>query len=290
MTFGWNDSQQRQIKLWDTRKMTSAYSTVVLDQSSAAFMPLYDEDTNLLFFGSKGENNVKCYELMDEGLTFSFEVGTADSVKGLCMMPKWCLDVKRCEFDRLYQLTYQSLLTIDMTLPRRQGGVEFQADVFPPTFASHPSLTAEKFFSGGDANPREYNLEALFEGNPPQLCESVKSVVIPPLAQELEKNHTLGVAQRSSEVPQIIPLKKNTFECSSSESGDDAALQDVHTAPKHVDPLSDMTGRDVIQKETRMREMARKLRIFHQEIAALRKALEEKEVEMLKVLEELQDI
>jgi coronin-1B/1C/6 len=289
MTFGWNDSQQRQIKLWDTRKLTSAFDTLVLDQSSAAFMPLYDEDTNLLFLGSKGENNVKCFELMDEGLTFSFEVGTADAIKGLCVMPKWCLDVKRCEFDRLYQLTYHTLLPIDMVLPRRQGALEFQSDIFPPTFANQHALTSDSFFKGSDANPREYSLRPLFDGNPPQLCDSAKVVVLPP-KKELEGKDIDSASPRNSDVSASTPSKKNRFESSSSGSGDGGDLNDSSEAVKHVDPLSDMAQREVVCKETRMREMARRLHKYHEEIAALRKALEKKEAEMLKVLEEFQDI
>ncbi|KPA83879.1 coronin (CRN12) [Leptomonas pyrrhocoris] len=290
MTFGWNDSQQRQIKLWDTRKMTSASQTVVLDQSSAAFMPVFDEDINLLFLGSKGENNVKCFELMDDGLTFSFEVGTADSVKGLCMMPKWCLDVRRCEFDQLYQLTYHSLLTIDIVLPRKQANLEFQSDVFPPTFADQPAMTSEEFFNGEDAAPREYNLGALFDGKSPQPCEYVKKAAPLLPTKSMGDKHTVVPVHRKNEAFTAAQQKKNTFESSSSEVGDDTMQYDEVGAPRYVDPLSDMTQREIVHKETRMKEMVRKLCKFHEEIAALRKALAEKEAEMLGVLEEIQDL
>lgn len=295
MTFGWNDSQQRQVKLWDSRKLCTAYDTIVLDQSSAAFLPLYDEDTSLLFLGSKGENNVKCFELMADGLTVSFEVGTADAVKGLCMMPKWCLDVKRCEFDRLYQLTYNSLLTIDMVLPRRQGALEFQSDVFPSTFANRPAQASDAFFAGKAADPLEYSLEPLFEGKAPHLCSGAKKAgekTSPKAAKEKitdtavqSQNHAATIAVAAP------PVKKNMFNSSSSsESGDDDTTQGKSAMVKHVDPLSDMTQREITHKESRMKEVARKLRKYHEEIAALRKALEEKEAEMLKVLEEIQDI
>ncbi|KPI82824.1 putative coronin [Leptomonas seymouri] len=287
-TFGWNDSQQRQIKLWDTRKLTSAYNTVVLDQSSAAFMPVYDEDANILFFGSKGENSVKCFELMEDGLTFSFEVNTADSVKGLCMMPKWSLDVRRCELDRLYQLTYHSLLTIDIVLPRKQAALEFQSDVFPPTFADQPALTSVDFFNGENEVPREYNLKPLFDGKPPQLCEDAKDAALFPPAKDVDNEHVAIAAPCSDEAPTVIQ-QKGALDSSSSGSGH-VKSHDQGMLARHVDPLSDMEQREIIPKEARMKEMAKKLRKYHQEIAALRKALAEKEAEMLGALEEFQDL
>lgn len=290
ITFGWNDSQQRQMKLWDTRNMTAAYNVTVLDQSSAAFMPLYDEDTNLLFFGSKGESNIKCYELMEEGLTFSFEVGTADPVKGLCMLPKWCLDVKRCEVDRLYQLTYNSLLTIDIVLPRKQAGQEFQSDVFPPTFAKQPALTPQRFFGGEDAAPKECSLAPLFEGSAPRLSESTQKEVASQPAKKEEAEKTTAVNAHVDRAPKPVLPKKNTFDSSSSETGEDVKQPEDAAPAKHVDPLSDMTRREIVHKESRMKEMAQKLRACHHEIAALRKALHDKEAEMLKVLEELQEL
>lgn len=290
MSFGWNDSQQRQIKLWDTRKMTSAYSTVVLDQSSAAFMPVYDEDTRLLFLGSKGENNVKCFELMEDDLTFSFEVSTADPVKGLCVLPKWCVDVKRCEFDRLYQLTYHSLLTIDMVLPRKQSGIEFQSDVFPPTFADKPALNSLNFFAGDDAAPQEYDLEPLFDGDAPQLYEDARKVAaLSPAKSDGVSKPTAG-APHGEDAAKASQSKKNMFDSSSSDGCDGADSVEAVESSKHVDPLSDMTQREVVLKETRFKEMAHKLRTYHREIAALRKALQEKEAEMLDVLQELQDL
>lgn len=288
MTFGWNDSQQRQIKVWDVRKMTSVCETVVLDQSSAAFVPLYDEDTSLLFLGSKGENNVKCFELMEEGLTFSFEVGTADPIKGLCMMPKWCLDVRRCEFDRLYQLTHHSLLTIDMVLPRKQSEIEFQSDVFSPTFADQPALSSEEFFRGKNAVPREYDLEALFNGKSPLLRDAVKSTGTLPAALGVEVKSAAPTSSQKKAATAATRPKKNRFESSSSGSDADVVRDGEGSAAKHVDPLSDFTQQEFVHKEARIK-LAQKLRKYHQEIAALRAALAEKEAEMLEVLEELAD-
>ncbi|GET88784.1 coronin, putative [Leishmania tarentolae] len=284
MTLGWNKSQQRQIKLWDTRKMEKPYSSTELDQSSAAFIPVFDEDLNLLIFGSKGENKMKCFELMNEGLIFSCDVSSNDPMKGLCMLPKWSLDVRKCEFDRLYQLTYHSLYTIEMLLPRKQSQTEFQGDVFPSTFADHSAISADDFFSGTDADPREYDLADLFNGHSPCLIgantsssqkTSVEEQTEKPLKGAPKGEAVTGHENSSISVP---PSCKTT-----SPSRND-------TTTKHADPCADVTQREIFDKQRRLQELSGKVRIYHQEISALRKALQEKEAEMLKVLEDIESI
>ncbi|KAG5478530.1 hypothetical protein LSCM4_04763 [Leishmania orientalis] len=284
ITLGCNKNQQREVKLWDTRKMERGYSVVDLDQSSAAFLPVYDEDINLLFIGSKGENNVKCFELMDEGLTFSYEVNTHDPMKGLCTMPKWSLDVKRCEFDRLYQLTYNSLLTVEMLLPRKQASIEFQGDVFPSTFADYSAISADEFFSGANADPCEYDLSGLFDGLPPRLIGRRKPslhkipVEAPGAKQlaEVPKGEAFAGLEHSS-----VSLPAPS-EGTGAHSGERKAI--------YTDPSADMAQREIFAKKKYLRELSQKVHLCYQEIAALRQSLQDKEAEMLQLLEDMQSV
>ncbi|KAK7199400.1 coronin [Novymonas esmeraldas] len=288
MTLGCNENQQRQIKLWDTRKMDSPFAIVVLDQSSAAFMPVYDEDTNLLFVGSKGESNIKCFELMGDGLIPSYEVNAQDPMKGLCAMPKWSLDVRRCEFDRLYQLTYHSLLTIEMVLPRRQAGTEFQADVFPPTFADQPAMSAEAFFGGADAQPCEYDLSGVFDGHAPSLTKGGKTCLATTPATQPLASPPGGTKQSEVEVGR--KLSSESLSESSTPAREGIADNTERRSTVHVDPLGDMTQRELFSKKQRLQELATKVRTCHQEIEAMRKALQAKEAEMLQFLEDIQSV
>ncbi|KAG5478725.1 hypothetical protein LSCM1_06129 [Leishmania martiniquensis] len=284
ITLGCNKNQQREVRVWDIRKMERGYSVVDLDQSSAGFLPIYDEDINLLMVGSKGENNVKCFELVGEGLAFSYEVSTHDSIKGLCTMPKWSLDVKRCEFDRLYQLTYNSLLTIEMLLPRKQASAEFQRDVFPSTFSDHSAISADEFFSGTNAEPREYDLSGLFDGLPPRLIRESK-----PSSQKTTVE--AQTTQRLAGVPKPEAGKgleySNIFLPASSEG---TAAQSGDKKVVYTDPSADMTQKEISAKKKSLRELSEKMRVCHQEIAALRQALQEKEAEMLQLLEDIQAV
>ncbi|CAJ1008738.1 putative Domain (DUF1899)/Type of WD40 repeat [Leishmania naiffi] len=284
ITLGCNKSQQRQIKLWDTRKLEKAYSVVDLDQSSATFIPVYDEDINLLILGSKGESNVKCFELMDEGLTFSYEVSSHDPMKGLCLMPKWSLDVRKCEFDRLYQLTHHSLLTIEMLLPRKQSCIEFQRDVFPSTFADHSAISADEFFRGTNATPREYDLSDLFNGLSPRLLgESKSSFQKTPVAAQAAKPPTKEPKEET-----VTRSEHCAVSTPAPHEGDASPTDDRTTT--HVDPCGNMEQEENFDRKKRFQELLEKVRTYHQEIETLRKALQEKESQMLKVLEDIQSM
>ena len=43
--------------------------------------------------------------------------------KGLCLAPKWILDVVQCEVDRLYQLSKTQIQPISIQVPRRVSDV-----------------------------------------------------------------------------------------------------------------------------------------------------------------------
>nr|6ADZ_A Chain A, Coronin-like protein [Leishmania donovani]6ADZ_B Chain B, Coronin-like protein [Leishmania donovani]6ADZ_C Chain C, Coronin-like protein [Leishmania donovani]6ADZ_D Chain D, Coronin-like protein [Leishmania donovani] len=52
----------------------------------------------------------------------------------------------------------------------------------------------------------------------------------------------------------------------------------------------DMTQQEIFDKQRRLQELSEKVRTCHQEASALRKAAQEKEAEMLQVLEDIQTI
>lgn len=165
ITFGFDSNQQRQVKVWDARKMctNSPLTTTVLDQGSAPMMPCFDEDLNILHIGSKGIGGIRSYELMVDNLVFSHEFVAMEPIKGMCMLPKDTLNVKSCEIARLYQLTRNTLFTVQMTLPRKSSERRFQDDLFPLTFSNQPALSAERFIDGARSAPFEVELKSLFD-------------------------------------------------------------------------------------------------------------------------------
>lgn len=258
ITCGWDNMQRRQMKVWDTRKLTRPISTVVIDQGSAAMMPMYDEDLNLLYVGFKGEGAIRAYELIEGSLVFSHEQASSESVKGLCMFPKQCLDVKQCEIGRIYELTQHNMMTIHMHLPRKQCESEFQKDVYPSTFADKPALTADEFFKDGKTSvPREFDLDYLFNGT--------KRVIKKAIADD-KKGDPLAVKA----------LKKST-------------KKEHPSAHTHVDPSSNMVHRPSQKDNEEIGKLLALLEAQRSEVDGLRKQVAEKEAEMMNTLRRIQD-
>ncbi|KEG09412.1 coronin [Trypanosoma grayi] len=164
MTTGFNKAQARQVMVWDARNMTAPAQTEDIDQSSSVMLPFFDEDTNLLYIASRGEGGIRFYELMDGRLVNCSAYTSSEVHKGLCIFPKWSLDTRQCEIARFCALTPKSIYTIQMLLPRRQADVELQMDVYPPTFADKPALTAEQYFNGENSEPLVTGMQAVFDG------------------------------------------------------------------------------------------------------------------------------
>lgn len=166
VTFGFNKSQFRQMMLFDVRSMDKPQFIREVDQMSNIMLPFFDEDTNLLYVGGRGEAGIKYFEIWDEAQAIqplqAFSHG--DPQKGLAILPKTSMDVKACQLAKFYKLTNNKLTTVSFNLPRRQAETQFQADLYPNTFADKPSITSEDFFAGKNAVPTEVSLEAKFEG------------------------------------------------------------------------------------------------------------------------------
>ncbi|KAH9593427.1 protein of unknown function DUF1899 [Trypanosoma melophagium] len=165
MTVGFSKTQTRQAMVWDARKMSSPVQTEDIDQSSSIMLPFFDEDTNILYIGSRGEGNIRFYECMDGQLVNCADYTSSEVHKGLCMFPKWTLDTRRCEIGRFYALTAKTLYTVQMLLPRRQADIELQTDVYPPTFADTPAMSAEEYFNGENKEPLLTDMQTLFDSH-----------------------------------------------------------------------------------------------------------------------------
>ena len=168
VTAGFDQKQHRELKVWDCRNMASALHTEELDQQSSVMMPLFDEDTNMLYLGGKGDGSIRYFEVWRETtpIVACSTYSSPDPQKGLCMVPKQCLDIRACEVARIYKLGVKTIITIHFILPRKQSEMEFQEDVYPPTFASTPAISAAEFFKGQNAAPLETDLKGLFDNTP----------------------------------------------------------------------------------------------------------------------------
>lgn len=180
LTSGTTATRQREVRVWDPRRLDKRLSKLSLDASPAPLIPLFDGDTRLLFLGSRGVAGLKYYELDSGGKLHAIGAVSAcgEPHIGLSMQPKRTLDVLHCEVARILRLTRESIQPVSVTVPRRVKS-KFYPELFPDTASSAPALGVALWRNGTDAaptrmslNPDEGNLTPIGECAPVRLVDS----------------------------------------------------------------------------------------------------------------------
>uniref|UniRef100_A0A8C2KS76 Coronin n=1 Tax=Cyprinus carpio TaxID=7962 RepID=A0A8C2KS76_CYPCA len=149
LTTGFNQMRQQEVRLWDSRKLSSSLSSLSLATSNATLMPLFDPDSGLLTVSGNGESVIDCFEV-NSSEPFLSQVShclTDLSTRGTALVPKLALDVSCCEVLRLLQLTDNFIVPISYQVPRK-AGQDFHADLYPDTVGHTPAMTAEDWWKG----------------------------------------------------------------------------------------------------------------------------------------------
>jgi hypothetical protein len=121
-TCGFGKSSERQLALYDPRKLDQRLTLQQIDTSSSSLMPFYDEDNSVLFLAGKGDGNIRYYEVADEDgyVFFLNEFKSKDPQSGMALLPKWKTEVMKCEIDRLVKLTPQgAIIPLRFEVPRQ---------------------------------------------------------------------------------------------------------------------------------------------------------------------------
>uniref|UniRef100_A0A096MDT7 Coronin n=1 Tax=Poecilia formosa TaxID=48698 RepID=A0A096MDT7_POEFO len=142
----------REVRLWDSRKLSSSVSSLSLGTSSGLLVPLFDDDTGLLMLTGIGDTAVDCFEVSaaEPFLTQVSHCLTDASTRGAAMVPKLALDVISCEVVRVLQLTDSCIVPISYQVPRKSSGQEFHDDLYPDTAGTTPAMSAEEWWKGGN--------------------------------------------------------------------------------------------------------------------------------------------
>eukprot|EP00516_Mucochytrium_quahogii_P003985 CAMPEP_0203759522 /NCGR_PEP_ID=MMETSP0098-20131031/12565_1 /ASSEMBLY_ACC=CAM_ASM_000208 /TAXON_ID=96639 /ORGANISM=" , Strain NY0313808BC1" /LENGTH=439 /DNA_ID=CAMNT_0050652531 /DNA_START=104 /DNA_END=1423 /DNA_ORIENTATION=- len=150
---GFTKQSKRQFKIWDPKKLDKPVCTTDIDQAAGVIMPFYDEDTNLLFLGGKGDGNIRYYEIVNDApWQFSISDYRATSpCRGLAILPKRACDVMKTEVVKMMKLTSNSVEPLSFICPRKSD--LFQEDLFPDCYAGKPALTSEEWWAGKNKDP-----------------------------------------------------------------------------------------------------------------------------------------
>lgn len=178
-TTGFGKTSERQYMMWDHGDMSNPLVNTTVDNASGLLMPFYDSDTGVLFLAGKGDGNIRYYEITDEKdyIYFLSEYKSNSPQVGMGYLPKRGVDVSTCEIARLYKATPGMVEPISFQVPRKSD--MFQDDLFPDTASGEPSLTADEWVSGSNAEPKLMSLAPGFQApaKPTQEMTFQKQVV-----------------------------------------------------------------------------------------------------------------
>lgn len=153
-------SRSRQVKIWDLKNLSQPLLTESIDQASGALLPLFDNDSNILYLCGKGDGIIRPYEFEDKApylhkLNDGFRSTTP--AKGLCVVPKRGLNVMSCETARILKVTNNAgIHPLSWVVPRKSDA--FQDDIFPDCPSLTPAHSVDDWREGSSKLPSTMSL------------------------------------------------------------------------------------------------------------------------------------
>jgi len=152
---GFSKTARRQMKFWDLKDLSKPIYSNDIDQVSSVLMPYYDVDNGLLYLSGKGDGTVSFQEVINDAKK-CYPLGqyrATEPQKGGGWMAKRACDVWKCEVNRFFKLTKNSIIPISFIVPRKSGGDVFQEDIYPDCYAGKPALSADEWLNGQNKDP-----------------------------------------------------------------------------------------------------------------------------------------
>jgi len=143
---GFSKSNERQIKLYDTRNFSDAVQAVSVDTQNGIMLPFWDPDTGLIFVPGKGEGNIKFFEFSEGTVKYAGAYSGSTQQKGMAMFPKRSMNYNKCEIDRFAKLTVNSIEYLSFLVPKRNEG--YDASIYPDCISGEPAISVDDWLSG----------------------------------------------------------------------------------------------------------------------------------------------
>lgn len=161
LTTGASKQSGREMKVWDIKNPSTPLHTEPVDTASGALIPLFDQDTSVLYLCGKGDGQIRLYEFEDKSpYIFKLTDGFRSTVpgKGYCTVPKRGLDIMACETTRILKLTNKDgIHPLRFIVPRKSDA--FQDDIFPPAPAPTPAHSCAEWLKGSSKLPVTMKLD-----------------------------------------------------------------------------------------------------------------------------------
>lgn len=194
-SFGSNRQSAREIKVWDLNNLDKPLHTEGVDTAAGAMIPLYDNDTKVVYLCGKGDGVIRIYEYEDKApFIYKLNDGFRSSTpgKGYCTVPKRGLDILKHETVRILKVTNSDgVQPLNFYVPRKSS--DFQDDIFPDTASDKPAHSFSEWFEGSSKPPELMSLNPAKKGagggggNAPAKKKQFKSVGA--LQRELDAAH-----------------------------------------------------------------------------------------------------
>ncbi|KAJ3354489.1 Coronin-7 [Entophlyctis luteolus] len=229
ITLGVSKSRDREISLWDIRSMSSGpLTTHKIDSSTGLLIPLYDEDSGLLFVAGKGETTVRTFEITGSSINATpTNFITSTPILSACLMHKMALNVMECEVARIAALVNMNGSEHIMPIPAtvmRKNKIDFQEDLFPPTFSDSSVISGEEWLSGTNALPEKVSLNPRLRNSFAKTGNSKGSAASPPLIPQPARASTAIETSASNTKPSstftALPSHKETLPVVSSTAAE----------------------------------------------------------------------
>lgn len=204
-TTGFSRMSERQYAVWDASTLEQK-TLEEIDSSNGTLFIFYDPDTSMIYLAGKGDSIIRYYELVEtEPYCHWITNFTSSSAqRGVGYMPKRGCNVNINEVAKFFRLvdSKNACEPVSFTVPRKSE--LFQEDLFPDTPGDEPSLTADEFFDGKDAEPKLISLRAKFEGKSSGTSKK-KTVGLAKLASKAKKTEA---ADEDIDVKELIATIK----------------------------------------------------------------------------------
>ncbi|XP_006897536.1 PREDICTED: coronin-7 [Elephantulus edwardii] len=173
---GANQVREHEVKLWDTRHLSSALTSLTLDISPGSLIPVLDPDSGLLILAGKGESQLLCYEVatLQPALSPVNQCILESALRGAALVPRRALAVLDCEVLRVLQLSDTAIVPISYYVPRK--AVEFHEDLFPDTAGCVPASEAQAWWAGNNEQVQKISLNPAHRSH-----TSFTSPLLPPM-------------------------------------------------------------------------------------------------------------
>lgn len=160
---GFSKTYERQFYLWDINKLSEPVQQASIDQQAGVLFPFFDADTNVLYLGGKGDGNIRYYEFAEGQIYNLNQFSSTTPAKGLGFLPKRCVDVKRNELARCLKLTTTTIEYVTFCALKKTN--LFSEELYPDCLSEEPSLKAEEWVNGKNAEPKRRSMKPELAGN-----------------------------------------------------------------------------------------------------------------------------